>query len=93
MNDIKVKNRIEKLREEISRLRNLYHIENNPKVTDDIYESLTRELRMLEDKYPQYKDADSSLARVAGAPLPFFKKVKHDIRMLSLNDVFSESEV
>lgn len=81
------------LREEISRLRNEYHIKNNPKVTDDVYESLTRELRELEKKYPKYADTNNSINRVAGAPLPSFKKVKHDIRMLSLNDVFSEEEI
>ncbi len=93
MADISIKNRIEKLREEIERLRNEYHIKNNPKVTDDVYESLTRELHDLEKKYPQYRDPNSSINRVAGAPLPEFKKMKHDIRMLSLNDVFGEDEI
>ena len=85
--------RIEKLREEIARLRNLYHIENSPAVTDDVYESLSRELHSLEREYPQYADPNSSIFRVAGAPLPNFKKVKHEVRMLSLNDAFSEEEV
>lgn len=93
MEDIKIKNRIVKLREEISRLRNEYHIKNNPKVTDDVYESLTRELRELEKKYPKYADINNSINRVAGAPLPEFKKVKHDIRMTSLNDVFGEDDI
>lgn len=88
-----IKNRILKLREEISRLRQEYHTKNNPKVTDDVYESLTRELHDLEKKYPEYADQNSSVDRVAGEPLASFKKVKHDIRMLSLNDVFSEEEV
>ncbi|MEI8270888.1 MAG: NAD-dependent DNA ligase LigA, partial [bacterium] len=93
MKDLNIKNRIEKLREEISRLRQEYHIKNNPKVTDDVYESLTRELHDLEKKYPIFSDPNSSVNRVAGAPLPMFKKVKHDIRMLSLNDVFSEEDI
>ncbi len=93
MDDIKVKNRIEKLRQEISRLRFLYHVENSPNVTDDVYESLTRELHQLEMKYPKYSDLNSSIYRVAGKPLPNFKKVKHEIRMLSLNDAFSEEEI
>ena len=93
MKNENIKNRIEKLREEIGRLRREYHEKNNPKVTDDIYESLTRELHDLENKYPEFLDANSSIDRVAGKPLPEFKKVKHDIRMLSLNDVFSEEEI
>jgi DNA ligase (NAD+) len=93
MEDKKVKNRIVKLREEISRLRSEYHEKNNPKVTDDVYESLSRELKSLESDYPEFADPNSAINRVAGKPLPEFKKVKHDIRMLSLNDVFSEEEI
>ena len=93
MKDLKVQNRIQKLREEISRLRFLYHVENSPNVTDDVYESLTRELHDLENKYPQFADPNSLVNRVAGEPLPSFKKIKHDIRMLSMNDVFSYPEI
>ncbi len=93
MKDNKIKNRIEKLREEISRLRFLYHVKNSPNVTDDVYESLSRELHDLEIKHKEYADPNSAIFRVAGKPLPSFKKVKHDIRMLSLNDAFSEEDV
>lgn len=93
MKDLEVKNRIQKLREEISRLRFLYHVENDPRVTDDVYESLTRELHDLEGKYPMFADPNSLVNRVAGAPLPNFKKVKHEVRMLSMNDVFSYEEL
>jgi len=101
MNDSHIKNktnlavsrRVQKLREEISRLRFLYHVENDPHITDDVYESLTRELHALESKYPQFADPNSMVNRVAGEPLPSFKKVKHDIRVLSMNDVFSYPEV
>lgn len=88
-----IENRIKKLREEISHLRFLYHTENDPTVTDDIYESLTRELNDLEEKYPEFSDPNSPVRRVAGIPLPKFNKVKHEIRMLSMNDTFSHEEV
>jgi len=51
MNNSQVEKRIKKLREEISRLRFLYHVKNSPNVTDDIYESLTRELHKLESEF------------------------------------------
>lgn len=88
-----IKIRIQKLRDEISRLRALYHIEDAPEVTDDVYDSLTRELNLLLDQYPKYKDPDSILSRVAGKPLDKFTKVKHDRPMLSLGNVFSEEEL
>jgi len=93
MKEEEIKDRIQKLKDEISRLRFAYHVENDPSVTDDIYESLTRELKNLEEKYPQYRDENSSISRVAGEPLDKFVKVKHSSRMLSLNDAFSKNEV
>jgi DNA ligase (NAD+) len=87
------KNRIEKLREQIEDLRYRYHVLDDPKVTDDIYDSLERELRNLENEHPEFKDEFSPTNRVAGKPLEKFVKVKHDVRMLSLNDVFSKEEL
>ncbi len=89
----KAKSRIEALREAIADLRLKYHVVNDPSVTDDVYESLTRELRDLEEKYPEYKKKENSLDRVAGKPLDKFVKVSHKKRMLSLNDAFSKEEV
>lgn len=85
--------RIRKLRNEIARLRDAYHIENAPNVTDDVYDSLTRELRTLLEEYPEFKDINSPENRIAGKPLDKFAKVKHKNRMLSLNDAFSYEEL
>lgn len=88
-----VKNRIQALRNEITDLRHRYHVLNDPNVTDDIYDSLTRELRSLEAKYPEFRVKDDPISRVAGIPLPKFEKITHKERMLSLQDVFSVSEL
>jgi len=88
-----VKKRIQKLRNEIARLRNAYHVENKPNVTDNIYDSLTRELKELLKKYPEFEDPNAPENRVGGKPLDKFVKVKHQTRMLSLNDAFSEEEL
>jgi DNA ligase (NAD+) len=93
MKVMEAKNRIAKLRQEISRLRSEYHVKNNPAVTDDVYDSLTRELKELEKNYPQFTSENSAVDRVAGKPLDKFTKVTHAVRMLSLNDAFSEQEV
>ena len=87
------KKRIQKLRNEIARLRDAYHTENTPDATADVYESLTRELKGLLDKYPELDDANAPENRVAGKPLDKFVKVRHKNRMLSLNDVFSIEEL
>jgi DNA ligase (NAD+) len=89
----KILQRIANLRSEIARLRNEYHVQNAPNVTDDVYDSLTRELKKLLEQYPELEDLNSSENRVAGKPLDKFLKIKHKNRMLSLNDAFSAEEL
>ncbi len=87
------KQRIEHLRKQITELRYAYHVLNEPGITDDVYDSLARELRELEGKYPEFIDPNSSVQRVAGKPLDNFQKIKHSVRMLSLNDAFNLEEL
>ncbi|MDE2312093.1 MAG: NAD-dependent DNA ligase LigA [Patescibacteria group bacterium] len=93
MKEQKVKQRIAKLRQQIEDLRYRYHVLDDPLVTDDIYESLTRELAALERAHPEFIDPNSPTSRVAGRPLDKFVKVRHDVRMTSLSDVFSLQEL
>lgn len=92
MTEKEAKIRIGKLRTEIEHLRFRYHVKNDPSVTDDVYESLLRELRSLEKEFPALA-VSHTLDRVAGAPLDAFEKVTHERRMLSLNDAFSLEEL
>ncbi|MDP2789068.1 MAG: NAD-dependent DNA ligase LigA [bacterium] len=85
--------RIKKLRDEIARLRYAYHVEDAPGVTDDIYDSLTRELKTFLAEFPEFNDPNAPENRVGGKPLDKFVKVKHRVRMLSLNDVFNIEEL
>lgn len=87
------KKRINKLRAEVTRLRALYHVKNDPSITDDIYDSLIKELRILENKYPEFRIDDDPTKRIGGIALEKFEKVNHSTRMLSLNDVFSKQEL
>lgn len=88
-----VKQRMTKLISEINSLRFRYHVQDDPAVTDDVYNSLTQELLELERHYPQLKSKNSPSSRVGGQPLDKFVKVTHETRMLSLNDAFSFEEV
>jgi DNA ligase (NAD+) len=85
--------RIKKLRDEISRLRYLYHVKDNPEVTDEVYDSLIKELTLLVGKYPEFDDPNSPEKRVGGEPLDKFEKIKHEIKMFSIGNVFSEEEL
>jgi DNA ligase (NAD+) len=59
MDKIEAEKRIKKLRTEIARLRYAYHVEDAPEVTDDVYDSLLRELRLVLRKYPEFEDPNA----------------------------------
>lgn len=86
------KERLMKLRDQITDLRFRYHIQNDPSVTDDVYESLIREAKAIEKDFPEFA-ITQEFDRVAGAPLSVFTKITHTSRMLSLNDVFNVEEL
>ncbi len=93
MNEQEAQKRIAKLQEQIEDMRYRYHVLDDPKISDDVYDSLSRELRQIEEQFPKLRDINSPTNRVAGQPLDKFEKVEHAIRMLSLNDVFSLEEL
>ena len=92
MNKDEAFKRITKLRNEIARLREEYHVTNTPSVTDDVYDSLNKELKRILQNFPEWNDPNAPENRVGGQALDKFKKVKHKNRMLSLNDDLSEEE-
>ncbi len=83
-----IKNRIARLAMEIDKLRYEYHVLDKPDQTDEVYDSLMEELRDLEEKYPEFKFPDSPTQRIGGKPLDKFKKVKHQTRQWSFDDIF-----
>ncbi len=85
--------RIKKLREVINHHRYLYHVLDKQEISNEALDSLKHELFSLEQKYPELITPDSPTQRVAGKPLPEFKKVRHKVRQWSFNDVFSEEEI
>lgn len=85
--------RIVKLRELINDYRYHYHVLDESIMSEAAADSLKHELTLLEEKYPDLITPDSPTQRVAGRPLDKFTKVRHERRMISLADVFSEEEV
>ena len=87
------KARIEKLKELINEYRYHYHVLDESIMSEAAADSLKHELSQLEEQYPEFITPDSPTQRVAGKPLDKFQKVTHASRMISLADVFSESEI
>jgi len=93
MNNSEAKKRIEKLREVINHHRYLYHVLDRQEISDAALDSLKHELYLLEQEYPDLITADSPTQRVGGKPLEKFAKVRHQVPMLSIEDVFSVEEL
>ncbi len=85
--------RILKLRELINDYRYHYHVLDESIMSEAAADSLKHELTLLETEFPELITPDSPTQRVAGKPLDKFEKVRHEKRMISLADVFSEGEI
>lgn len=88
-----MKERIEKLRRLIEHHRYQYHVLDRQDISDEALDSLKDELVKLETEYPDLITPDSPTQRVAGVPLPQFKKVRHLIPQWSFNDAFTEEDI
>jgi len=85
--------RIKTLRETIQHHNHLYHVEDAPEISDEVYDSLLRELIDLEESHPEFKSSFSPTQRIGGEPIDSFSKVKHQVRQWSYDNVFSFEEL
>ncbi|MBI2013258.1 MAG: NAD-dependent DNA ligase LigA [Candidatus Colwellbacteria bacterium] len=85
--------RIAKLRLEIDKYRYSYHVLDKSLVSDAVLDSLKKELFDLEQEFPELVTPDSPTHRVGGSPLKSFRKVRHEVAMLSFNDAFSREDI
>ena len=88
-----MKERIDELNEILNKAAYEYYTLDNPTITDQEYDKYLKELETLEEKYPEYKRPDSITQRVGGQVISKFEKVRHEIPMLSLPDVFNIEEI
>lgn len=70
-----------------------YYTLDKPSVTDQEYDRLMQELISLEEKYPNNILPDSPSQKIGGHIISEFKKVKHEVGMFSLGNVFNEEEI
>ncbi|MFA6536173.1 MAG: NAD-dependent DNA ligase LigA [Candidatus Paceibacterota bacterium] len=88
-----IKDRLNKLKEAIERHRYNYHVLDKEEISEAALDSLKRELVELEAKYPELLTPDSPSQRVAGKPLPEFKKFTHIVPQWSLGDAFTIEDI
>ncbi|PLR33951.1 DNA ligase [Chimaeribacter californicus] len=85
-----INQKINQLRTSLRHHEYQYHVLDAPEIPDAEYDRLMRELRELETAHPELITADSPTQRVGAAPLTAFEQVRHDVPMLSLDNVFDE---
>ncbi|MBI2030974.1 hypothetical protein HYT05_05105 [Candidatus Kaiserbacteria bacterium] len=87
------KARYEKLKAAIDHYRTQYHVYDREEISAEALDSLKHELVEIESQYPELVTADSPSQRVAGKPLPQFKKIRHQVPQWSFSDAFSPEEI
>lgn len=92
-NKNKILKRIEELKTIIKHHDYLYYVLNQPEISDYEYDKLFKELKELEEKYPEFVTPDSPTQRVSCEIVKEFKSVKHTFPMLSLDNTYSEQEI
>jgi DNA ligase (NAD+) len=71
----------------------LYYVMDDPKISDQEYDSMFNELRLLEEKYPALKLEYSPTQKVGHKPISSFEKIEHSFPMLSLSNIFNMEEL
>ena len=93
-----VQEKYTKLRNEIEYHNNLYYNEDKPLISDMEYDALMRELKQLEQKYPELlgnneNGENSPTEKIGGTASEKFSKVRHRVPMLSLSNTYNISEI
>src|SRR6059058_4947878 len=70
-----------------------YYQEDAPSVTDAEYDALRQRVNAIERRFPEFVSSDSPSQKVGAAPSGRFKKVRHAVPMLSLDNAFAEQDV
>ncbi|MGJ3353030.1 NAD-dependent DNA ligase LigA [Providencia sp. Je.9.19] len=85
-----VQQSIEALKQQLRYHEYQYHVLDAPEIPDAQYDKLMQELKALEAQHPELITNDSPTQRVGAAPLAAFDTVRHEVPMLSLDNVFDE---
>jgi DNA ligase (NAD+) len=88
-----IEKKIEELRKTLRYHSDRYYNDDAPEIEDYEYDMMMRELKDLEEKYPEYDAPDSPTKKVGGVADNSFESVAHSVRMESLQDAFSKDEL
>ena len=78
---------------EIERHDRAYYQDDAPKVSDAEYDALRQRFNSIEKRFPEFVSAESPSQKIGAAPSGKFRKVRHAVPMLSLDNAFAEEDV
>ncbi|MGO8911032.1 MAG: NAD-dependent DNA ligase LigA [Bradyrhizobium sp.] len=78
---------------EIERHDKAYYQEDAPKISDAEYDGLRQRFNAIERRFPEFVTGESPSQKIGAAPSGKFKKVRHAVPMLSLDNAFAEEDV
>ena len=85
--------KIEALRQELRQYNYEYYVLDKPQVDDYTFDQKLKELQEMEAKHPEFYDANSPTLRVGGEVTKNFATVKHEHRMYSLDNSYSQEDL
>ena len=93
LTEAQAKAELKRLATEIAAHDKRYYQEDAPTVTDAEYDALRQRNSAIESRFPKLIRPDSPSKRIGAAPTGKFKKVRHAVPMLSLDNAFAEQDV
>ncbi|ALX70377.1 NAD-dependent DNA ligase LigA [Spiroplasma turonicum] len=88
-----IKKQIEEIKLTLETWEHAYYVLDKPIVDDLVYDNKLKELKTLEEKYPEYITSDSPTQRVGGQVSEKFEKYNHKYPMLSLDNAFNQDDL
>ena len=85
-----IRQQLNQLRTQLRHHEYLYHVLDAPEIPDAEYDKLMQALKALEEQHPELVTRDSPTQRVGAAPLTGFESIRHEVPMLSLDNVFDD---
>src|SRR5262249_56124188 len=91
--EAEAKSELKRLAADIAAHDKRYYQQDAPTVTDAEYDALRKRNAAIEARFPEFIRSDSPSRRVGAAPTGRFRKVRHAVPMLSLDNAFAEGDV
>jgi DNA ligase (NAD+) len=93
LSEPEARNELDRLATEIAEHDRRYHGEDAPTISDADYDVLRRRHAAIEARFPELARVDSPAQNVGAKPSGRFKKVRHSVPMLSLDNAFDDQDV